>query len=86
MISPKRLVALALSFSLLPAAFGADARRAKFAKLAEAGNGVVKLTSTGFEEITAYDRDWSVVIQLTALGSEFKCAPCQCVDIYVQLY
>jgi len=82
MVFTKRLVTLALSLSLLPYKFAdkLSETRARFTKIAEANNGVIKLNSAEFEAITAADRDWSVVVQLTALGNEFKCAPCLTFD------
>lgn len=50
---------------------------ASYIKRANAGSGVIKLTAEDFETITAADREWSVAVQLTAMGNEFKCAPCK---------
>jgi dolichyl-diphosphooligosaccharide---protein glycosyltransferase subunit 3/6 len=71
------LAALTLSPSLVHLAAANDATRAKFAKLAQANHGIVRLDSNLYEEIVAPGRDWSVVIEYTALGKEFGCSPCQ---------
>lgn len=73
------LISLALSFSLslVPFVTAADDARAKFVKLAQANNGVVKLDTKLHDEIVASGRDWSVIIEYTALGKDFNCAPCQ---------
>jgi len=53
----------------------------KFSALAASSpGGVIKLDSQSFDAITAAHRDWSVVVQLTAMGTEFKCAPCKQFD------
>ncbi|KAF8312025.1 hypothetical protein DL93DRAFT_1359791 [Clavulina sp. PMI_390] len=72
------LLSLALSFSLslLQPVVADDAARAKFAKLAQSNGGVVKLDSGLYDEITKLGRDWSVVIEFTAMGKEYGCAPC----------
>lgn len=70
-----RLLLAALPFFLHLAAAD-DAARAKFVKLAQANHGVVRLDSKLHEEIIASGRDWSVVIEYTALGKEYGCAPC----------
>ncbi|KAF9518188.1 hypothetical protein BS47DRAFT_1338444 [Hydnum rufescens UP504] len=80
MILSLRLLTFAVSLSFLPSVFGDDATRAKYAQLAQAGNGVIKLNSAEFEAITASNRDWSVAVVFTALGNEFKCAPCHTFD------
>lgn len=76
------LISLALSFSLslVPFVTAADDARAKFVKLAQANNGVVKLDTKLHDEIVASGRDWSVIIEYTALGKDFNCAPCQYVS------
>lgn len=42
-------------------------------------NGVIKLNSESYEAILGggSDRDYSVVVELTAMGNQFKCQPCQ---------
>ena len=40
-------------------------------------NGIIKLDSRSYDEILAEDRDYSVVVVLTALPARFKCTPCQ---------
>lgn len=45
---------------------------------AKSKNGVIKLDSEAYEAILAGpDREYSVVVELTAMGSQFKCQPCQ---------
>jgi hypothetical protein len=72
------LLSAALPFflSLIHLATADDTTRVKFAKLAQANNGVVKLDSKLHEEIIVTGRDWSVVVEYTALGKEYGCAPC----------
>jgi len=70
---------VALGLSLLPYTL-ADTNsdiRSKFVARAAANNGVIQINSAEYDELTAADRDWSVVVELTALGSELKCAPCK---------
>lgn len=68
--------ALLFSLSLVHSVAADDATRAKFVKLGQANNGIVKLDSKLHDEIIAPGRDWSVVIEYTALGKEFACVPC----------
>jgi len=44
--------------------------------LAAANNGVIKLDDDSFGLLTSPNRNWSAVVQLTALKA-FKCAPCK---------
>ena len=39
-------------------------------------NQVIKLNSESYERVTSYPRNHTVVVVLTALGEQFKCAPC----------
>ncbi|KAF8522288.1 dolichyl-diphosphooligosaccharide-protein glycotransferase [Hysterangium stoloniferum] len=57
----------------------ADAK-SKLIALAAANNGVVKLDDESYNLLASPDRDWSSVIQLTALGGAFKCPPCKELD------
>ncbi|KAF8334298.1 uncharacterized protein EI90DRAFT_534875 [Cantharellus anzutake] len=76
-----------LSASLLSTSFAASAdkiaeTRAKFQELAASSpNGVIKLNSADFTAITSPGRDWSVALQLTALGKDLGCQPCQTFDL-----
>jgi hypothetical protein len=71
------LASLALiCVSLVSTALADDAARAKFAKFAAQNNGIVKLNSQLHDEILAPGRDWSVIIQYTAMAKEMNCAPC----------
>jgi oligosaccharyltransferase complex subunit gamma len=82
----------AMRFSSIPLlalagiAYAQDA--AHWAQLAsKSKDGVIKLDSASYEAIlkggsgsgsgTGQERDYSVVVELTAMGSQFKCAPCQ---------
>ncbi|EJD06042.1 dolichyl-diphosphooligosaccharide-protein glycotransferase [Fomitiporia mediterranea MF3/22] len=53
----------------------------KFSALAEkSSDGVIRLDESLFDELTSAKRDWSVVVQLTALGKNMKCTPCKDFD------
>jgi len=67
---------LSFSLSLIHLVAADDPARAKFAKLAQANNGIVKLDNQLHNEIIEAGRDWSVIIEYTALGKEFACVPC----------
>ncbi|KAH7103917.1 oligosaccharyl transferase subunit OST3/OST6 family [Auriculariales sp. MPI-PUGE-AT-0066] len=67
----------AAALSTLPLAAFAQTAQEKFQALAAQNGGVVALDSKLFREITSKDREWSVTVQLTALGAAFKCAPCK---------
>lgn len=45
--------------------------------LASKNNGVIPLDENLFEKITSSNREWSVVLQFTALSSNMKCTPCR---------
>lgn len=40
-------------------------------------DGVIRLDENTFDLITSPKREWSAVIQLTALSSNMKCTPCK---------
>ncbi|KAG8881016.1 oligosaccharyl transferase subunit ost3/OST6 [Tulasnella sp. 331] len=66
--------ALALGLATLCAG---QTTREDFAALAAAEGGIIKLNSKTYDAITAADRDWSVVIELTATsGTQVACTPC----------
>lgn len=69
-------LALSLFLSFAHSVLADDDARAKFAKLAQSNGGVVKLDSKLHDEIVKPGRDWSVVIEYTAMGKEFNCVPC----------
>lgn len=71
-----RLFTLSLGLLALPLAF-ANPTTEKLAELASKNGGVIKLDPALYEVITAPDREWNAVVQLTAMGSQFKCGPCQ---------
>jgi len=54
-----------------------EAEHAQLVKLAAANDGVVKLDSTTYKLLTSSKRDWTSSVQLTALDSAFRCAPCR---------
>lgn len=72
-----RIFTLSLGLLALPLACVANPTQAKLASLAAKNNGVVKLDAALYDAITASDREWSAVVQLTAMGEQFKCAPCK---------
>jgi oligosaccharyltransferase complex subunit gamma len=47
----------------------------------KAKDGIIKLDSASYEAILnggpGKERDYSVLVELTAMGSQFKCQPCQ---------
>lgn len=63
-----------LSLGLL--SVSAQSTAEDFATLAASHGGVIKLNSKTYDAITAPERDWSVVIELTALGTQVSCPPC----------
>lgn len=66
-----------LLVGLLAVVAQAQSTREQFAALAASHGGVIKLNTKTFDAITAPDREWSVVIQMTALsGHSVKCEPC----------
>ncbi|KZO95177.1 oligosaccharyl transferase subunit OST3/OST6 family [Calocera viscosa TUFC12733] len=54
----------------------AQASHAELVRLAASNGGVIKLTPTLFNALTAPNREWSAAIQLTALSPQFRCSPC----------
>ena len=71
-----RLLTLSLGLLALPLAF-ANPTAEKLAGLAAKNGGVIKLDPSLYELITGPDREWNAVVQLTAMGDQFKCAPCR---------
>jgi len=70
----------ALVLLLLPLLSLAISAEDRFISQAKANKGLVVLDSKAFEQLTAPDRTWSATIQLTALGSNYRCAPCKAFD------
>jgi len=68
-----------LALSVFAAKKSAPDAKEQLVALAAANNGVIKLNDATYGLLTSPDRDWSAVIQLTALNS-FKCAPCKELD------
>lgn len=66
-----------LTLLALPLACLANPTQQKLASLAAKNGGVIKLDTALYETLTASDREWSAVVQLTAMGDQFKCAPCK---------
>jgi oligosaccharyltransferase complex subunit gamma len=70
-----------LTFLLLAAAvWGAVPE--EFLEKAAANGGVVRLDGISYDQLVTSDRDYSVSVQLTALGAQYKCLPCQHVAYY----
>lgn len=71
-----RLLTLSLGLLALPLAF-ANPTTEKLAELAAKNGGVIKLDPALYDVITSPDREWNAVVHLTAMGDQFKCAPCR---------
>lgn len=56
-------------------------RLAKYRALAKKNGGVINLDTASYDDLTDGPRDFSITILLTALGDQFNCAPCRCVDL-----
>ncbi|GJJ12135.1 hypothetical protein Clacol_006376 [Clathrus columnatus] len=72
-----------LFFALVTAkksAKNTDAVKEKLTLMAAQNNGVIKLNDDTFDLLTSTDRDWSAVVQFTALKSTYKCEPCKQLD------
>ena len=72
-----RLSAETITMDNAVAVVRGESSQEKFASLAQQNGGMVPLDSKLFREMTAKDREWSATIQFTALGAQFKCAPCK---------
>lgn len=55
------------------------------AMAAASPDGVIKLDENSWDLLTSPKREWSAVVQLTALGNTFKCAPCRYVSILEEM-
>ncbi len=65
-----------LTLLSLPLALASNA--SKWAKLAATSkDGLIKLDSAAYDEITAGPRDYSLSVVLTALPEDLKCEPCR---------
>ncbi|QRW00286.1 magnesium transporter protein 1 [Ceratobasidium sp. AG-Ba] len=71
------MLARFLTLLALPLACLANPTHQKLAALAAKNGGVIKLDSALYDTLTASGREWSAVVQLTAMGDQFKCAPCK---------
>lgn len=65
-----------LALLLAPLALAASPHE-RLLKLAQQGNGIIKLDATSFDLLTSPKRTWSTSIQLTALDKRRKCIPCK---------
>lgn len=78
------LSALLLPLAACQTSSGEDARTSKFRNLAAKNGGIISLTSSMYDEITASTasspRKYSVSVILTALNPKFGCTPCQAFD------
>lgn len=45
--------------------------------MAAQNTGLIRLNDETFDLITSPDRDWSAIVQFTALKSTYKCEPCK---------
>lgn len=74
-----RTILALLAFGLLvvvTAKPDAVAKLQKIAKIASENRGLVELNSASYEEFTRKPRSYGIAVLLTALGAEYKCAPC----------
>lgn len=49
---------------------------AKYKALAKKNNGIITLNSESYDDLTDGPRDFSISIVLTAMASQYNCAPC----------
>lgn len=54
-----------------------DSIKENLITLAAKNNGLIRLDDDMFNLITSPDREWSVIVQFTALTSSYKCEPCK---------
>lgn len=75
---------------IVAAAFGAlqalaasskSALHSQLIDLAAQNGGVVPIDAALFEQITIKERDWSIVLQFTAMAPNMKCTPCRYVSL-----
>lgn len=62
-----------------------DSTKENLIALAAKNNGLIRLDDDMFNLITSSDRDWSVMVQFTALTSTYKCEPCKYVVFHAVL-
>ncbi|GJN91011.1 hypothetical protein Rhopal_004025-T1 [Rhodotorula paludigena] len=68
----------ALALAVLPALVAAASPTLeKYRALSKKSGGLLSLSAAQYDELTSTPRDYSVSIVLTALGSQYKCQPCQ---------
>ena len=77
-----------LLFSLLLVPLCLAAKKSTYEQVLEladaAKDGVIQLNDDNFGLLTSARREWSVVVQFTALDKKMKCAPCKCVALYIR--
>ncbi|KAF8844944.1 oligosaccharyl transferase subunit OST3/OST6 family [Paxillus ammoniavirescens] len=67
-----------LALLCIPLCFAAKSSPTEeLAKLATAGNGVIRLDERVYDILTSPKRTWSASIQFTALNPQRRCAPCK---------
>ena len=73
------MLRLFFAFLLLPFCLAAaKTPHERLVELAEASSdGVIRLSEETFDLLTASTREWSAVVQLTALNKNMKCTPCK---------
>lgn len=65
-------------FFLLPLSLAATPHQ-RLVQLAAAGNGNIKLNAETFDLLISPKRTWSASVQLTAMDTRRRCAPCRLV-------
>ena len=59
----------------------------RLVELADASSdGVIQLNDETFDLVTSSKRNWSVVLQLTAMDKKMRCSPCRYDDSISTLY
>lgn len=71
------IVAAALGTLQALAASSKSALHSQLIDLAAQNGGVVPVDAVLFEQMTEKDRDWSMVMQFTAMAPNMKCTPCR---------
>ncbi|KIM29014.1 hypothetical protein M408DRAFT_329052 [Serendipita vermifera MAFF 305830] len=71
------IVAAALGTLQVLASASTSAIHSRLVDLAAKNGGVVPLDAELFEQITEKDREWTTVLQFTAMAPNMKCTPCR---------
>lgn len=66
-----------LALSFIPSVFSLSSEHQQLVSLARSGNGVIKLNTSTWHQLTSQKRTWSAVIEYTALDPSLKCTPCK---------